>query len=113
MARKADRQRFELMRGLCCVACSKVGAFSECDVSHAKSGNRRRGHLFTMLECPWHHRGVPPAGATIQQARERLGPSRALEPRAYRERFGDDEHLIGLTNQALEQRRHSTVGTAP
>jgi hypothetical protein len=109
---KADRQRYELMRGLNCVACAQVGAFHECDVSHETNGGRRTGNENTMLECPWHHRGVPPWGCTQQGAHKRLGPSRARNPRAYHAKFGSDEQLLELTNKALQARRDRTVGSA-
>lgn len=114
-AKVADKARFKLMRGLLCVACAQLQgvppAYPEgCDVSHLKSGDRRIGHDHSLLECPWHHRGVPPWGHTQQSARKAWGPSRAKSPRAYAERFGTDERLLELTNQALERRRQNTVG---
>lgn len=114
-AKVSDRGRFASMAGLPCVACAQlkdVGpAYPEgCDVSHLKSGNRRRGHQATLLECPWHHRGVPPWGFTRQGARDRWGPSRAVSSRAYHDRFGNDAMLLERTNAALEARRRRTVG---
>lgn len=81
-----------------------------CDVSHLKSGNARIDHQHTLLECPWHHRGVPPAFHSQQSARKVWGPNRAQHPRQYAERFGDDRTLLALTNKALAQRKARTVG---
>ena len=113
----ADRKRFQTMQGLLCVACAQLDvlpAYPEgCDVSHLKSGNSRIGHDATLLECPWHHRGVPPTGHTQESARQIWGPSRALTPAAYVVWFGTDTKLLALTNAALERRRQRTVGQAP
>jgi len=114
-AKLSDRERFKLMNGLACVACQQLSgvplAYPEgCDVSHLKSGDRRIGHQATLLECPWHHRGVPPFGYTQQGARKVWGPSRAKSTRAYHAAFGSDEELLKLTNRAIERRRQNTVG---
>ena len=108
-----DTKRFQTMQGLICVSCAQLDippAYPEgCDVSHLKSGNLRIGHDHSLLECPWHHRGVPPFGYTQLGARKRWGPSRAKSTRSYRATFGDDQHLLDLTNQAIRLRKARTV----
>lgn len=39
-----------------CVACRKDGRYSEAEIHHIVSGNKRMGHLFTLPLCPNHHR---------------------------------------------------------
>lgn len=96
----------ESVKRLGCCACWQLGQFSPSEVHHlnlgGKAGQKRRGHEFTIPLCPWHHRGDFSAFGSRAIAERLAGPSFALQSRLFRERFGDDEFLLGLTNDALQ-----------
>ena len=102
MTTKADRARFDAFRRIGCVACGMEGAmYRAADVHHLLSGGRRRGHQYTVPLCEWHHRGVPNDGVTMKLETQLLGPSLALTPRKFRERYGTDEELLAYTNRLI------------
>ena len=70
------------------------------EVHHLLSGNRRRGHQFTIPLCRWHHRSD--SYITKSQATELYGPSLALNSKAFHERYGSDDSLLAKTNELLE-----------
>ncbi|MNM21171.1 hypothetical protein D3C81_315290 [compost metagenome] len=76
-----------------------------CDYNHAKSGNRRRGHLFGYALCVWHHRRHPQEGKTLAQTREIYGPSLMDGSRVFHETYGSDDELIDQQTQVNELRR--------
>lgn len=39
-----------------CLACRQDGYYSEAEIHHIISGNKRMGHLWTIPLCPKHHR---------------------------------------------------------
>lgn len=105
----AERERFRKLEQLGCVV-SRVyfRCFVPADLDHLVSGGIRVGHMATIPLREWYHRGVPPFSKfkkrplTQKEARRILGPSRALEPLAFRERFGPNEELLEMTNQLIE-----------
>lgn len=74
-----------------------------CDVHHLLSGNRRRGHMFTVPLCAWHHRAVPLGGFSIATLEAHLGPSLALTSKKFRERYGTDDELLERVNAQLDR----------
>lgn len=105
---KPDLARFEKLRAFGCIACFIEGLiFVRCgtvEVHHTLSGNKRRGHEFTMPLGQWHHRGEPLPDYTKAQMREQFGPSLAEGSKPFHERYGSDEEimaridlLIGMT----------------
>jgi hypothetical protein len=76
-----------------------------CDYNHAKSGNKRRGHLFGYALCVWHHRRHPQEGKTLAETREVYGPSLMDGSRTFRETYGSDDELIDQQTFVIEQRR--------
>lgn len=68
-----------------------------------KHGQRRRGHMYTIGLNQWSHLGVPIDGLTAKESREMLGPSYALEPRAFRQEVGSDDYLLDLQDTALRE----------
>ena len=95
MANKADVARFQKLQALGCVACDQRGVYSVAEIHHMKSGNRRRGHQFTVPLCPAHHRGV-------DHDLDWHGPSLALSPREFHRVFGSDEYLLARTEMMLK-----------
>jgi hypothetical protein len=39
-----------------CLACRQDGHYSEAEIHHIVSGNKRMGHFYTLPLCPSHHR---------------------------------------------------------
>lgn len=109
-----EAERIELAKVGPCMAClvlNVAGLLNPfqvvygCDYNHAKSGNRRRGHLFGYALCVWHHRRHPIEGKTLAQTREIYGPSLMDGSRVFRETYGSDDELIEQQTQVNELRR--------
>lgn len=83
-----------------CVCCHWLGLKHDTDGAmvdghHLLHAGLRRGHLYVVGLCAWHHQGrliidwLDHAGH-----REELGPSLAEGSRPFREYFGDDDWLM-------------------
>ncbi|MFL9582385.1 Ref family recombination enhancement nuclease [Stenotrophomonas sp. AB1(2024)] len=73
-----------------------------CDYHHLLSGGRRRGHMFGVGVCPWHHRGVPNWGCTVKEMRVHYGPSLMDGSRLFHAAYGSDDELLAGQNLLLE-----------
>lgn len=97
---KREAERFALMRDFGCILCDMLGIGRAGEIHHltvgGKHGQKRRGHRFTICACEYHHRGVDWSDGTLN-----LGPSYALQPRAFRERFGSDDELLALQDELI------------
>lgn len=106
---KEEISRFEKLKELGCIACilfmergKKRGSVltgRSAEVHHLLSGNRRRGHKYTIGLCGWHHRSVtvlPKRYAVLE-----YGPSLAEGPKLFHDFFGSDEELLARTNELL------------
>lgn len=71
------------------------------DYHHLLSGGRRRGHLFGVCLCPWHHRAVLDWGMTHHEMREHYGPSLAEGSKPFHETFGSDDALLAKQSELL------------
>lgn len=103
---KADRQRFEQLKQMPCIACDWMDAMFVCgrtEIHHLLSGGRRIGHQATVPMGAYHHRKVPLGGSSIEDMRKVFGPSIADGSKAFHERFPSDAELLELTNQKLQQ----------
>lgn len=93
---KAQQARFDAIREVGCIACLARGMNRYAEVHHltigGRHGQKRRGHDFTVGLCPFHHRGENTFGDDDPTAI--YGPSYALEPRRFREVFGQDDALL-------------------
>lgn len=103
---KAEAARMLAIREAGCIASRIRGlGFVPCTVHHltvgGRHGQKRRGHMMTVGLSEWHHLGRVPEGWTKDRARQVLGPSYALEPRAFREEFGDDDRLLAYQEELL------------
>lgn len=109
---KAQKARFYAIQEIGCIVCRRHRRLKRAAEIHhltvgGKHGQKRRGHDFTIGLCSWHHRGVnafgnPSLGATT------YGPSYALEPRKFRERFGNDDQLLRYQNELITQLEAAT-----
>jgi hypothetical protein len=111
---KAERKRWDLFREIGCVYCRIFLGHRgmDADVGHIlDDGARRAGHDVTVPSCPWHHRGVLPAGCPdVKTAVRDLGPSLTHGSVPFRQRFGSDAVILAFTNQLLEEVRHEGRG---
>lgn len=102
--RGAQAARFALIWEHGCVACLIYGLYTLPEIHHltvgGKHGQKRRGHDFTIGLCPYHHRGDP--GFSDRELCElAYGPSYALQPKLFRETFGQDDYLLAYQNQLI------------
>jgi len=88
-------------RGVC-VCCRQRGyGYKQLvEIHHLLSGGKRRGHLFTVGLCQWHHRGIPPFGWGDAEALYELGPSLAKGSKPFRAVFGTDDDLLAAQERA-------------
>ncbi len=99
---KADLARFDAFRRIGCVACRKEDlGITPADVHHLLSGGRRLGHQHSIPLCPWHHRGA--AIGSRRDMAANYGPSLAHGSKAFRARYGSDEHLLEYTNDLISR----------
>lgn len=67
-----------------------------CDFHHMKSGNLRRGHLFGIGLCAWHHRAVPDFDSSAPEMRRMAGPSLMDGSKLFRQTYGTDDELLSI-----------------
>lgn len=89
-----------------CVACYVECGIDEnpadgCDFHHMKSGNMRRGHMYGVGLCIYHHRGHPHDGWTHAEMREYFGPSLMDGSRLFHLTYGSDDDLIALQRELI------------
>lgn len=90
-----------------CVACvvrSRSEPFHPiygCDFHHMKSGNVRRGHMFGVGLCVYHHRGHPIEPFSSRKMRAYFGPSLMDGSRLFHLTYGSDDDLIALQRELI------------
>ena len=106
--------RFQRIYEIGCLPCRQRGYFNSCQAHHlnedGKAGQKRRGDLYTIGLCPWHHVGEPVRDWTGPECREILGPSLKLESRAFRAEFGSDDELLAEENRLILRAEGMVVG---
>lgn len=86
-----------------CIACRIDGrTYVPCDVNHIIENGKRKGHRYTYGLCPAHHR------PEFEDAR--VGPNLKNDPHGFRERYGDDDYLLQLTDEWLGYLAGHTIG---
>lgn len=99
-----DVERFELLRQIGCIACYLEGlrgiACGRTEIHHLLSGNRRRGHRFTVPLGAWHHRGVTDR-LTSADMTATFGPSLANGSKPFRERYGSDDVVLSIADDRI------------
>jgi hypothetical protein len=103
---RAEAERRDVIIALGCVACRLEGRGHEpTQIHHLTTtglhGGARRGHYATVGLCPWHHQGQRPDGLTRADMEAERGPSLALQPRAFREKYGRDDELLDAQNAMI------------
>lgn len=100
---KAEAERMERLKRMWrCIACERNGYV---EIHHLLSGNKRRGHMFTIPLCRWCHRGqsTPFSTETVKGLEANVGPSLARTSKKFHERYGTDDELLERTNQLLKE----------
>lgn len=97
---QAQRERFAAIQREGCICCRECGVgWMPAEIHHltigGRHGQKRRGHDYTIGLCIYHHRGQP------LPWQDKLGPSYALQPRAFREEFGQDDELLARQNELI------------
>jgi hypothetical protein len=100
---KAEAARMAAFQKIGCLACRSLGFYRTPEVHHLLSGNKRRGHKFTVPLCSWHHRSTPFELYDQKSSTLAFGPSLALGSKPFHAHFGSDEELLAETNRLLEQ----------
>ena len=104
---KAERAWVDAVKRAGCLCCIQRGFPHDMDGSvveahHLLSGGVRRGHLFTVGLCSWHHRGrLIVEGWTNERHRERLGPALSEGSVPFRDEFGSDDALLEMQVQMM------------
>ena len=99
---KAESEHMDKVARAGCVVCRlQHGAYVDAQVHHMTSGGRRRGHMFTIPLCPWHHEAVPNTGLTPQYMKQIYGPSFAESRSEFEAAFGTEEYLLEETRKWL------------
>lgn len=88
---------------LCCWMRGLPSVYPE--IHHLLSGNKRRGHLFTIGLCAYHHRGYPFHGMTAAESEAYAGPSLAHGSKPFHADFGSDDELLALQDRLLDKRK--------
>lgn len=104
MTSKADKQRFDKLHRIGCIACRKNGQFSDIDVHHLVDRGYRKhsgGNKATLPLCPHHHRNQPPDGWRPSEAYAFYGPSLAKHKREFIARYGSERELLAEVDQLI------------
>jgi hypothetical protein len=107
----ADVERFDRLYALGCVVSRLIdlNRWEPADIHHLVEGRKRLGHQATIPLSPWFHRGVPSRfDMRPSEATAALGPSLAINKRAFIERFGTERQLLDLTNELIQVTHDST-----
>lgn len=119
-ATKAEKERLDAIHCMPCLACD-----FEIE-QHAKAGKRLTqpfpteadhlvdkgsrvlsgGHMATIPLDGWHHRGQVLPGHTSSQMAAIYGPSKALNKKAFDERYGGPRILLVETDARIATNRH-------
>lgn len=100
---KAEAARIEAVKFLGCLCCRQRGIVSGvAEYHHLLSGGRRRGHMFGIGLCSWHHRAAPfGRWPNARACRDELGPSLNEGSRLFHIVFGSDAELLAQQNGLL------------
>lgn len=110
-----EQAHIDLVKKLGCLCCWMMGyphdieAGALVEAHHLLSGGIRRGHLFTVGLCLWHHRGRTYVfGWDHGKHRAKLGPSLAEGSDPFHEAFGTDDQLLDFQHRLIDAFRGSS-----
>lgn len=106
-ATKEEAERIKRIKLAGCLACRQEGLGQVLAEAHHltigdKHGAPRIGHHATVALCCWHHRGAPHEGRSASYCRAAYGPSLALQPVAFRRRYGSGDALLLKQDRVLK-----------
>ncbi len=105
---KAEAAWLDAVKRTGCICCWLRGYGHDPDgpaveAHHLLSGGIRRGHLFTVGLCAWHHRGRALVYAhDLAWHRATLGPALSEGSVPFRAAFGDDDILYAVQARLLQ-----------
>jgi hypothetical protein len=102
-ATKAELAHLAAVKRLPCLACRKQWRAqpSITEGHHVLSGGKRRGHMYVVPLCRWHHQSELSLGFTKDAMTVVYGPSLANGSKPFHEAFGSDLELLAETEQLL------------
>lgn len=109
-ATRPEQDRLQALHEMPCLCCQmrKIEQPNRTTAHHLLSGGKRRGHMYTLNLCEWHHYARPVVitrssieGHTDEWMTEKYGPSLVLGSRAFHEAFGSDEQLLTEVNRLI------------
>jgi hypothetical protein len=90
-----------------CICCLMEGLPpTPADMHHIVDKGYRKhsgGDKATIPLCPWHHRGDPPSGFSIDTAPSSFGPSLARHKRKFVQRYGTERELLAEVDRRIEE----------
>lgn len=121
-ANKAEQKRLDAIHALPCLACAhEIGQAAlkseplpiqpfPTEADHLVDKGTRKlsgGHMATIPLCSFHHRGRVLEGFTASQMTRIYGPSKALNKKAFEERYGGQRILLVETDALIAANRHT------
>lgn len=100
-----EKQRFEQIQQIGCLACLKHKNWRRvCEIHHLTDCGIRRGHSFTIGLCPLHHRGVSDGVAFSTKTMEKTyGPSLTQGSNGFKATYGTDDDLLTWQYELIEE----------
>lgn len=96
-----QQRRQDRCRELGCVACIQDDRLLVLgEIHHLTESGRTISQWHTIALCAFHHRGEPGA-ISKSLATELIGPSLALNRRAFHARYGTNEELLTIQNELI------------
>jgi len=100
-------RRFMRLHDIGCLCCIKEGFPGvPVDIHHLVDKGTRElsgGDEATLPLCPWHHRGVPQEGMTVDEMLYRVGPSLRHHHKLFNKIYGSQRDLLEETNRMIEE----------
>ncbi len=120
-ANAEEQKRLDAIHALPCLACAfeieqlaKAGKHLTqpfpTEADHLVDKGSRKlsgGHLASIPLDAWHHRGICLKGHTSTQMEAIYGPSKALNKKAFTERYGGPRILLVETDALIASNRHT------
>jgi hypothetical protein len=98
-------RRYMRLQDIGCIACLKEGLPIEpADMHHVVDKGTRAhsgGDAATVPLCPWHHRGDPRDGESVDEALYRRGPSLDRHKRLFVKIYGTERELLAEANEMI------------
>jgi hypothetical protein len=108
--KKASKKKADILaREIGCVVTRVFfGEYTPGDIHHPAPGRKRISDDVFFALSPWFHRGIPPDGLNQKQAAEIMGPSLALNKKAFIEAFGTELELYEISEELYRAYNETT-----